>query len=173
MARIHRADKPPPHDHKAMHFRNLDLNLLVALDALLLERNITLAGKRVNLSQSAMSSALSRLREYFGDELLAQVGRRMVCTPLGESLAEPVGSIIEAVKVALEHTAPELAADIVDKGIVLTGGGALLSRLDQVLRDATGLPVVVAEDALSCVALGTGRALEDIKRLRHVLTSMY
>ncbi len=94
MARIHRADKPPPHDHKAMHFRNLDLNLLVALDALLLERNITLAGKRVNLSQSAMSSALSRLREYFGDELLTQVGRRMICTPLGESLAEPVRKIL-------------------------------------------------------------------------------
>lgn len=77
-----------------MHFRNLDLNLLVALDALLLERNITLAGKRVNLSQSAMSSALSRLREYFGDELLTQVGRRMICTPLGESLAEPVRAIL-------------------------------------------------------------------------------
>ena len=81
--------------------------------------------------------------------------------------------IVEAVKVALENTPPELAADIVDKGIVLTGGGALLNRLDQVLRDATGLPVVVAEDALQCVALGTGRALEEMKRLRNVLTSMY
>jgi LysR family transcriptional regulator, nod-box dependent transcriptional activator len=77
-----------------MHFRNLDLNLLVALDALLLERNITLAGRRIHLSQSAMSSALSRLREYFGDELLTQVGRRMICTPLGESLAEPVRRIL-------------------------------------------------------------------------------
>lgn len=77
-----------------MHFRNLDLNLLVALDSLLLERNITQAGKRVNLSQSAMSSALARLREYFGDELLTQVGRRMVCTPLGESLVEPVRKIL-------------------------------------------------------------------------------
>ena len=77
-----------------MHFRNLDLNLLVALDALLLERNITQAGKRIHLSQSAMSSALSRLREYFGDELLTQVGRRMIRTPLGESLAEPVRKIL-------------------------------------------------------------------------------
>jgi DNA-binding transcriptional LysR family regulator len=77
-----------------MHFRNLDLNLLVALDALLLERNITLAGKRVNLSQSAMSSALSRLRDYFGDELLTQVGRRMIRTPLGESLAAPVSKLL-------------------------------------------------------------------------------
>jgi LysR family nod box-dependent transcriptional activator len=77
-----------------MHFRNLDLNLLVALDALLLERNITLAGKRVHLSQPAMSGALSRLREYFGDELLSQVGRRMIPTPLGESLAGPVRKIL-------------------------------------------------------------------------------
>ena len=67
---------------------------------------------------------------------------------------------------ALENTPPELAADIVDKGIVLTGGGALLHRLDQVLRDATGLPVVVAENPLQCVALGTGRALEERKRLQ-------
>jgi len=84
-----------------MHFRNLDLNLLVALDALVLERNITLAGKRVHLSQSAMSSALSRLREYFGDELLVQVGRRMVCTPLAERLAEPVRRILLDVQAAV------------------------------------------------------------------------
>ncbi len=98
-----------------------------------------------------------------------RVGQRQIA----ESLAEPVAAIVEAVKVALEHTPPELAGDIVDKGIVLTGGGALLYRLDEVLRDATDLPVIVPENPLSCVALGTGRALEDIKRLRNVLTSMY
>ena len=92
---------------------------------------------------------------------------------VAESLAEPVGAIIETVKVALEHTAPELAADIVDKGIVLTGGGALLGNLDFVLRHATGLPVSLADDPLSCVVLGTGRALEEMKRLRDVLSSMY
>ena len=74
---------------------------------------------------------------------------------------------------ALENTPPELAADIVDRGIVLTGGGALLHRLDEVLREYTGLPVVVAEDALSCVALGTGRALEERRRLRQVLSSAH
>ena len=74
-----------------------------------------------------------------------------------------MAAIVEAVKVALENTPPELAADIVDKGIVLTGGGALLYRLDQVLRDATGLAVVIAENPLQCVALGTGRALEETK----------
>ncbi|NQU60427.1 MAG: rod shape-determining protein, partial [Rhodospirillales bacterium] len=87
--------------------------------------------------------------------------------------AEPVGAIIETVKVALEHTAPELAADIVDKGIVLTGGGALLGNMDFVLRHATGLPVSLADDPLSCVVLGTGRALEEMRRLRNVLSSMY
>ena len=88
-----------------------------------------------------------------------------------ESLAEPVGAIIDAVKVALEHTAPELAADIVDKGIVLTGGGALLGNLDLVLRHATGLPVSIAEDPLSCVALGTGHCLEDMKEWTNVFSS--
>ena len=93
--------------------------------------------------------------------------------PIAESLADPVSAIVEAVKVALENTPPELAADIVDRGIVLTGGGALLYRLDQVLRDATGLAVVIAENPLQCVAMGTGRALEERKRLSNVLTSMY
>ena len=80
---------------------------------------------------------------------------------IAEALSEPVATIVEGVRVALENTAPELAADIVDQGIVLTGGGALLEGLDEVLRDETGLPVTVAENPLTCVALGTGRALED------------
>jgi rod shape-determining protein MreB len=80
---------------------------------------------------------------------------------IAEALTEPVSQIVEGVRIALENTAPELAADIVDQGIVLTGGGALLTGLDEVLREATGLPVTVADDPLTCVALGTGRALED------------
>jgi len=80
---------------------------------------------------------------------------------VAEALAEPIGAIIEGVRIALENTAPELAADIVDQGIVLTGGGALIQGLDDYLREETGLPVSVAEDPLSCVALGTGRAMED------------
>src|SRR6185369_203183 len=78
------------------------------------------------------------------------------------------GPIVEGVRIALENTAPELAADICDQGIVLTGGGALLQGLDEVLRDETGLPVTVAEDPLTCVALGTGRALEE-EQFRGVL----
>ena len=110
-----------------------------------------------------------------GRDLMQGVPRevRMSERQAADALAETVSQIVEAIKVALEATPPELAADIVDKGIVLTGGGALLHRLDAVLRDATGLPVSVAEDALSCVALGTGRALEEMKKLRNVLSSMY
>ncbi len=113
--------------------------------------------------------------EVKGRDLINGVPREVTVSQaqISESLAEPVFQITEAVKMALENTPPELAADICDKGIVLTGGGALLNRLDQVLREATGLPVVVAEDALSCVVLGTGRALEELKRLRNVLTTMY
>ena len=110
-----------------------------------------------------------------GRDLMNGVPKELVISQrqIAESLAEPVSAIIEAVKVALEHTAPELAADIVDKGIVLTGGGALLGNLDLVLRNATGLPVSIADDPLSCVALGTGRALEEMKKLKHVLYEQY
>lgn len=80
---------------------------------------------------------------------------------IAEAVSEPVAAIVDGVRIALENTAPELAADIVDQGIVLTGGGALLQGLDEVLRDETGLPVTIADDPLICVAIGTGRALED------------
>jgi len=110
-----------------------------------------------------------------GRDLMNGVPKELILTEreIAEALAEPVGSIIEAVKDCLEHSAPELAADIVDKGIVLTGGGGLLHNLDQVLREATGLPISIADDPLSCVALGTGRALEELKTLKSVLVSTY
>ena len=113
--------------------------------------------------------------EIKGRDLMNGVPKELIFSQrqVAESLAEPIGAIIEAVKTALEHTAPELAADIVDKGIVLTGGGALLGDLDFTLREATGLPVSIAEDPLSCVAQGTGRCLEEMKTLKSVLISMY
>ena len=113
--------------------------------------------------------------EIKGRDLMNGVPKELIISQrqIAEALAEPVGAIIEAVKVALEHTAPELAADIVDKGIVLSGGGALLGNLDFVLRKATGLPVSIAEDPLSCVAQGTGRCLEEMKTLKSVLINMY
>ena len=116
-----------------------------------------------------------RMMEIKGRDLMNGVPKELVITEraISESLAEPVGAIIDAVKVALEHTAPELAADIVDKGIVLTGGGALLTNIDFVLRHATGLQITVADDPLSCVALGTGRVLEEMKKMRNVLSTIY
>jgi len=85
-----------------------------------------------------------------------------------EALAEPVAAIIEAVRTALEQTPPELSADIVDRGIVLTGGGALLKNLDKRLREETGLPVSIADDPLTSVVMGTGRVLSDFNLLRKV-----
>ena len=116
-----------------------------------------------------------RKMDIRGRDLMNGVPKEIVITErqVSEALAEPVGAIVEAVKVALEHTPPELAADIVDKGIVLTGGGALLGNLDFVLRHATGLAVTIADDPLSCVALGTGHALEEDKALRNVLIGNY
>jgi len=88
-----------------------------------------------------------------------------------EALTEPINAIVEAVRNALERTPPELAADIVDKGIVLAGGGAMLRNLDILLREETGLPVVIAEDPLSCVVLGSGRVLDELELLRQVAVS--
>ena len=77
-----------------------------------------------------------------------------------EALHEPLTGIVSAVKTALEQTPPELCADVADQGIVLTGGGALLKDLDKLLMEETGLPVLIAEDPLTCVARGGGKALE-------------
>jgi rod shape-determining protein MreB len=98
-----------------------------------------------------------------GRDLVNGVPKEITITQanIAEALSEPIGAIVEGVRIALENTAPELAADIVDQGIMLTGGGALIKGLDEYLREETGLPVSIAEDPLSCVALGTGRAMED------------
>ena len=88
-----------------------------------------------------------------------------------EALSETINAIVEAVRIALERTPPELAADIVDKGIVLAGGGALLRNLDALLREETGLPVVIAEDPLSSVVLGSGKVLDELDLLKQVTVS--
>ncbi|MFT8710552.1 MAG: rod shape-determining protein, partial [Sporolactobacillus sp.] len=86
---------------------------------------------------------------------------------VAEALHDTVVHIVEAVKVTLEKTPPELAADIMDRGIVLTGGGALLHHLDHVLSEETRMPVIVAEHPLDCVAIGTGRSLENLHLFRN------
>ncbi|MEM8820219.1 MAG: rod shape-determining protein, partial [Pseudomonadota bacterium] len=106
-----------------------------------------------------------------GRDLLNGVPKEQEITQaqIAESLSEPVQQIVEAVMVALEATPPDLAADIVDNGVMLAGGGALLGSLDIALREQTGLAISIAEDPLHCVALGTGRALEHLDRLGHVM----
>ena len=110
-----------------------------------------------------------------GRDLVNGVPKELILSQrnVAEALSEPIGTIIEAVKRALENTAPELAADIVDRGITLTGGGALLFGMDTVLRKATGLPVTIAEDTLLSVALGTGKVLDEMKVLKRVLRTAY
>ncbi|MFO7831107.1 MAG: rod shape-determining protein [Desulfuromonadaceae bacterium] len=88
-----------------------------------------------------------------------------------DAMAETVNAIVEAVRVALERTPPELAADIVDKGIVLAGGGAMLRNIDELLRKETGLPVVIADEPLSSVVLGSGKILDELELLRRVAIS--
>jgi rod shape-determining protein MreB len=112
----------------------------------------------------------NRSMEVKGRDLVAGVPKTLEIKSeeVREALAEPINAIVESVKMALERTPPELSADIVDKGIVLVGGGSCLSNLDILLREATGLPVMLAEDPLTAVALGTGRCLDELRLLKEV-----
>ncbi|MBL9023307.1 MAG: rod shape-determining protein [Myxococcales bacterium] len=111
--------------------------------------------------------------EVKGRDMVAGIPKTVVVNAdeIREALAEPIHAIVEAVLVALERTPPELAADIVDKGVVLTGGGALLKNLDVLLREETGLPVMVCDDPISAVVLGSGKALEHLELLKEVTLS--
>ena len=108
--------------------------------------------------------------EVKGRDLVTGIPQNIIITSeeVRKSISEQVDAIVLAVRVALEQTPPELAADIVDRGIVLTGGGALLKRLDHLLRNVTSLPVTVVEDPLSTVVMGTGKALDNIHILKEV-----
>ncbi|PTM58262.1 rod shape-determining protein [Desmospora activa] len=118
---------------------------------------------------SAMSDNEEITRDIRGRDLISGLPKTIQITSkeIAEALSDTVSAIIDSVKLTLEQTPPELAADIMDRGIVLTGGGALLRNLDQCLSEETQMPVVVAENALDCVAIGTGQALENI----HLFTS--
>jgi len=108
--------------------------------------------------------------EVKGRDLVAGIPKTLIISDeeIREALAETFSTIVEAVKIALERTPPELAADIVDKGVVVAGGGSLIKGLDTLLREATGLPITLASDALSAVALGSGKALCDINLLKKI-----
>ena len=117
------------------------------------------------------TTAAAQSMQIRGRDLLNGVPKEIEISQaqIAEALAEPVQQICEAVMTALETTPPDLAADIVDRGVMLTGGGALLGDLDLALREQTGLAVSIADESLNCVALGTGKALEYEKQLRHAI----
>ena len=108
--------------------------------------------------------------EIKGRDLVAGVPKTVVITDeeIRDSLLEPINQIVEAVRLSLERTPPELASDIVDRGIVLAGGGAMLRNLDILIREETGLPVMIADDPLTAVVMGAGKALDEISLLREV-----
>ncbi len=122
---------------------------------------------------SAIVPVVDETMDIRGRDLVTGLPKTLTirATEIQRALSEPVLGIIEAVKVTLEKTPPELAADIMDRGIVMSGGGSMLRGLDSLLNKETGMPVHIAEDALSCVAAGTGRALETLDILKRVLMS--
>ena len=126
--------------------------------------------KEIGIAQKPQTPS-GRKETVRGRDLVNGVPKEVVVTQaqVADALSDSIRQIVEGVKVALEQTPPELAADIVEKGIVLTGGGALLREIDDVIREATGLPMSIADDPLTCVVLGTGRCLEEMKVLHNLL----
>jgi len=122
---------------------------------------------------SAFPGSEVREKEVKGRNLAEGIPRSFTISSneILEALTEPLNSIVSSVKSALEQTPPELAADIAEKGMVITGGGALLRDIDRLLMEETGLPVIVAEDPLTCVVRGSGKALEKIERLASIFTN--
>ena len=122
---------------------------------------------------SAFPGSEVREKEVKGRNLAEGIPRSFTISSneILEALTEPLNSIVSAVKTALEQTPPELAADIAEKGMVLTGGGALLRDIDRLLMEETGLPVIIAEDPLTCVVRGSGKALENVDRLGSIFTN--
>jgi rod shape-determining protein MreB len=112
-----------------------------------------------------------KIMEIKGRDLIHGVPKEIILNALdiAGSLSEPISHLVEAVKSALELTPPEVSSDIFDKGIVITGGAALLHNLDYVISQATGLPVFVAENPLNSVAMGMGKILEEPHKFKHVL----
>jgi len=119
---------------------------------------------------SAFPQEVKQTIEVKGRDLVAGIPRTQGISDdeIREAMLEPVNAIVDTIRIALERTPPELAADIVDKGIVLAGGGALLRGLDALIREETGLPITIAEDPLTCVARGTGKVLDELDLLRQI-----
>ena len=126
---------------------------------------------KISIGTAIVTPETDQTMEIRGRDLVSGLPKTLTieAKEIREALDEPIFKIIDAVKSTLEKTPPELAADVMDHGIMMTGGGALLTNLDKLLSKETGMPVLVAEDALSCVGEGTGKSLENIELLKRVV----
>ena len=126
---------------------------------------------KISIGSAIVSETTDRTMDIRGRDLVSGLPKTLniKASEIRDALHEPVYKIIDAVKGTLEKTPPELAADVMDHGIMMTGGGALLANLDKLLSKETGMPVLVSEDALSCVGEGTGKSLENIELLKRVV----
>lgn len=126
---------------------------------------------KINIGTAIVNPNQDKTMDIRGRDLVSGLPKtvRIKSSEVCEALSEPVHKIVDAVKGTLEKTPPELAADVMDHGIMMTGGGSLLNSLDKLLSKETGMPVLVSEDALSCVGEGTGRSLENIELLKRVV----
>jgi rod shape-determining protein MreB len=148
-------------DETIVQFIKRNYNLLIG------ERTAELI--KINVG-NAYPDTETKTMEIKGRDLVTGIPRNLLVSSdeIREAMAEPIRTIVDAIKTTLERTPPELAGDIVDKGIMLAGGGALIKGLDKLIHEETKLPVMIAEDPLSCVALGAGKALDEINVLREV-----
>jgi len=139
------------------------------------EHNVLIGERRAEEIKLSLGSATKtdgewRTAEVKGRDLVSGIPKTIEVSDeeVRQALREPVMAIVDAIRASLERTPPELAADMVDRGIVLAGGGAQLRGLDSLLRQHTNLPVAVADNPLACVALGTGKALDHLDLLKKV-----
>ncbi len=126
---------------------------------------------KIKIGTAIITPKTEKTLEIRGRDLLSGLPKNLTIqsAEIRDALADPVEKIVTAVKTTLENTPPELAADIMDHGIMMTGGGALLSNIDKLIAAETGMPVLIADDPLSCVGEGTGRSLEDLNLLKRVV----
>ena len=126
---------------------------------------------KINIGTATITTKSDKSMQIRGRDLVTGLPKNVEIksSEIREALADPVLKIVESVKGTLERTPPELSADIMDHGIMMTGGGALLANLDKLIAKETGMPVIVADDALSCVGEGTGRSLENMNLLKRVV----
>lgn len=139
------------------------------------EYNLMIGERTAEVIKLEIGAAYPKPKEEYkevrGRDLITGLPKNVTIssTEIAEALKEPVNSIVDSIKYTLEKTPPELASDIMDRGITLTGGGAMLSGLDKLIREETGMPVTIAENPLDCVAIGAGKVLDEIETLKRVL----